>query len=161
MGGGGRHTRMCGCVSNFEKWDAHQTWMSRDMTNRYSPHDIFVHIRHKKDEHVVWQICIEKWHAHHTWMSRDIPNMSCGAYLWVVSYTNEPCPIRICRVAHIYESYPIRLSVCCVLLCFINPRVRKIRNEASSCLGIFSRVMLQTWMCRDAYIYSLFCKRAL
>jgi len=27
----------------------------------------------------------------------------------------------------------------CVLLCFINPRVRKIRNEASSCPGIFSR----------------------
>jgi len=26
-------------------------------------------------------------------------------------------------------------SRCCVLLCFINPRVRKIWNEASSCLG--------------------------
>ena len=29
----------------------------------------------------------------------------------------------------------------CVLLCFIDPRVRKIRNEASSCLGIFSRTL--------------------
>jgi len=28
-----------------------------------------------------------------------------------------------------------------VLLCFIDPRVRKIRNEASSCLGIFSRTL--------------------
>jgi len=28
-----------------------------------------------------------------------------------------------------------------VLLCFINPRVRKIRNEASSCPGIFSRTL--------------------
>ena len=26
----------------------------------------------------------------------------------------------------------------CVLLCFIDPRVRKIRNEASRCSGIFS-----------------------
>jgi len=29
----------------------------------------------------------------------------------------------------------------CVLLCFIDPRVRKIRNEASSCPGIFSRTL--------------------
>jgi len=29
----------------------------------------------------------------------------------------------------------------CVLLCFIDPRVRKIRNEASSCPGIFSRAL--------------------
>ena len=29
----------------------------------------------------------------------------------------------------------------CMLLCFIDPRVRKIRNEASSCLGIFSRTL--------------------
>jgi len=28
-----------------------------------------------------------------------------------------------------------------VLLCFIDPRVRKIRNEGSSCLGIFSRTL--------------------
>jgi len=28
-----------------------------------------------------------------------------------------------------------------VLLCFINPRVRKIRNEASSCPGILSRTL--------------------
>ena len=28
-----------------------------------------------------------------------------------------------------------------MLLCFINPRVRKIRNEASSCSGIFSRTL--------------------
>ena len=28
-----------------------------------------------------------------------------------------------------------------VLLCFIDPRVRKIRNEASSCPGIFSRTL--------------------
>jgi len=28
-----------------------------------------------------------------------------------------------------------------VLLCFINPRVRKIKNEASSCPGIFSRTL--------------------
>jgi len=28
-----------------------------------------------------------------------------------------------------------------VLLCFIDPRVRKIENEASSCLGIFSRTL--------------------
>jgi len=28
-----------------------------------------------------------------------------------------------------------------VLLCFINPRVRKIRNEGSSCPGIFSRTL--------------------
>jgi len=27
----------------------------------------------------------------------------------------------------------------CVLLCFIDPRMRKIRNEDSSCPGIFSR----------------------
>ena len=30
----------------------------------------------------------------------------------------------------------------CVLLCFINPRVRKIRNEASSCPGIFSELSI-------------------
>ena len=29
----------------------------------------------------------------------------------------------------------------CVLLCFINPRVRKIRNEAFSCRVIFSRTL--------------------
>jgi len=29
----------------------------------------------------------------------------------------------------------------CVLLCFINPRVRRIRKEASSCPGIFSRTL--------------------
>ena len=29
----------------------------------------------------------------------------------------------------------------CVLLCFIDPRVRKIRNVASSCPGIFSRTL--------------------
>ena len=29
----------------------------------------------------------------------------------------------------------------CVLLCFINPRVRKIRHEASSCPRIFSRTL--------------------
>jgi len=29
----------------------------------------------------------------------------------------------------------------CVLLCFIDPRVRKIRNEAWSCPGIFSRTL--------------------
>jgi len=29
----------------------------------------------------------------------------------------------------------------CVLLCFIDPGVRKIRNEASSCPGIFSRTL--------------------
>jgi len=28
-----------------------------------------------------------------------------------------------------------------VLFCFINPRVRKIRNEASSCPGVFSRTL--------------------
>jgi len=30
--------------------------------------------------------------------------------------------------------------VVCVLLCFINPRARKIRNEVSSCPGTFSVV---------------------
>jgi len=34
-----------------------------------------------------------------------------------------------------------KTSLLCVVLCFINPRVRKIRNEASSCLGIFSRTL--------------------
>jgi len=43
-----------------------------------------------------------------------------------------------------------RMSVCkssvfvcgvCVLLCFIDQRVRKIRNEVSSCPGIFSRTL--------------------
>jgi len=29
----------------------------------------------------------------------------------------------------------------CVLLCFVDPRVRKIRNKASSCPGIFSRTL--------------------
>ena len=28
-----------------------------------------------------------------------------------------------------------------MLLCFVDPRVRKIRNKASSCLGIFSRTL--------------------
>ena len=28
-----------------------------------------------------------------------------------------------------------------VLLCIVDPRVRKIRNEASSCPGIFSRTL--------------------
>ena len=32
-----------------------------------------------------------------------------------------------------------------VLLCFFNPRVRKIRNEASSCPGIFSRTLRLKW----------------
>jgi len=30
----------------------------------------------------------------------------------------------------------------CVLLCFIDPRVRNIRNEASSCLGIFLKYFI-------------------
>jgi len=36
---------------------------------------------------------------------------------------------------------PLVLRRKCVLLCFINPRVRKIRNEAFSCSGIFSRTL--------------------
>ena len=35
----------------------------------------------------------------------------------------------------------LRLEINCVLLCFVDPRVRKIRNEASSCPGIFSRTL--------------------
>jgi len=35
----------------------------------------------------------------------------------------------------------LRTSIRTVLLCFINPRVRKIRNESSSCPGIFSRTL--------------------
>jgi len=34
-----------------------------------------------------------------------------------------------------------RNTFSCVLLCFIDQRVRKIRNEASSCPGIFSRTL--------------------
>jgi len=33
------------------------------------------------------------------------------------------------------------LTLVCVLLCFIDRRVRNIRNEASSCLGIFSSTL--------------------
>jgi len=33
-----------------------------------------------------------------------------------------------------------------VLLCFIDPRVRKIRNEAFNCLGIFSRTLRFNYM---------------
>jgi len=33
------------------------------------------------------------------------------------------------------------LAEVCVLICFIDPRVRKIRNEASSCPGIFARTL--------------------
>jgi len=32
-------------------------------------------------------------------------------------------------------------SCVCVLLCFINPGVRNIRHDASSCPGIFSRAL--------------------
>ena len=40
------------------------------------------------------------------------------------------------------EHTAIRPAVPCpVLLCFIDPRVRKIRNEASSCPGIFSQTL--------------------
>ena len=39
--------------------------------------------------------------------------------------------------AYLYIAY----TNVCVLLCFIDPRVRKIRNEASSCPGIFSRTL--------------------
>jgi len=40
--------------------------------------------------------------------------------------------VCVCVCAHAYA---------CVLLCFIDQRVRKIRNEASSCLGVFSRTL--------------------
>ena len=41
--------------------------------------------------------------------------------------------VRTCR--------PAFRGLVCVLLCFIDPRVIKIRNEASSCPGIFSRTL--------------------
>jgi len=34
-----------------------------------------------------------------------------------------------------------KIQKCSVLLCFIDPRVRKVRNKASSCPGIFSRTL--------------------
>jgi len=39
------------------------------------------------------------------------------------------------------SGYPRDAEVTLFTLCFINPRVRKIRNEASSCPGIFSRTL--------------------
>ena len=34
-----------------------------------------------------------------------------------------------------------RVYLLCVLLCFIDPRMKKIRNKAFSCLRIFSRTL--------------------
>jgi len=45
------------------------------------------------------------------------------------------------RAQRICFRYFICAFVCYVLLCSINSRVRKIRNEASSCTGIFSRTL--------------------
>ena len=121
-------------------------------------------------------------------------NVSCGKYVssnetriwreWGVIF-------RICRVAYIYESYPIRMShviyeyvvwrifmshvlyawvcvVCCFVLLTRGWGRSDMRPPIASrallqrdlglfckrdCLGIFSRVMLQAWMCRDVYIY--------
>ena len=41
----------------------------------------------------------------------------------------------------VVQSFFFLVTVFGVLLCFIDPRVRKIRNEASSCPGIFSRTL--------------------
>jgi len=42
---------------------------------------------------------------------------------------------------HTFYVSQISRYLLCVLLCFINPRLRKIRIEASSCPGIFSRTL--------------------
>jgi len=39
--------------------------------------------------------------------------------------------------------------LCFVLFCFIDPKVRKIRNEASSCPGIFSRTLRFYYVARS------------
>jgi len=43
--------------------------------------------------------------------------------------------------SHVHLTEHFGAAPVCVLLCFIDPRVRKIRNEASSCPGIFSRTL--------------------
>jgi len=48
------------------------------------------------------------------------------------------CPLNCNIQAH---AFPVVLLQNCVLLCFISPRVRKIRNEVSSRPGIFSRTL--------------------
>jgi len=54
-----------------------------------------------------------------------------------------------------------KISMTRVLLCFINPRVRKIRNEASSCPGIFSRTLrLYTYMSNVGWRRSIGCLEA-
>ena len=65
-----------------------------------------------------------------------IPPRIFGGEIWNCSQKNF----------HPQKNYhpPFLISVCYytkVLLCFIDPRVRKIRNEASSCPGIFSRTV--------------------
>jgi len=50
------------------------------------------------------------------------------------------CLKTICQSFFVNPSSLIVISSI-MLLCFIDPRVRKIRNEASSCPGIFSRTL--------------------
>jgi len=45
------------------------------------------------------------------------------------------------RQINVNPLHTIKFIPDCVLLCLINPRERKIRNEASSCLGIISRTL--------------------
>jgi len=49
--------------------------------------------------------------------------------------------VTLCDRSLLGSSFYSSLSSNVVLLCFIDPRVRKIRNEASSCPGIFSRTL--------------------
>ena len=54
----------------------------------------------------------------------------------ILSHRQRGCKSEIAK----FKKIPGNLLVC-VLLCFIDPRVGKIRNEASSCPGIFSRTL--------------------
>jgi len=48
----------------------------------------------------------------------------------------------VCGLELLQVEWPKKKTHFGVLLCFIDPRVKKIRNEASSCPGIFSRTLL-------------------
>ena len=74
-----------------------------------------------------------------------------GGSSWSMGVLPVPCVVDFAKRSRwrtmgpleflIYFEVRRYFFIYCVLLCFIDPRVRKIRNEDSSCPGIFSRTL--------------------
>jgi len=71
----------------------------------------------------------------HVHVGEGRPRGPCQIYIWI--HVHSPQPDYYLGLARQHKCLvTINDVLLCVLLCFIDTRVRKIRNEASSCPGI-------------------------